>query len=172
MKTKHSIILSLILIGLTLNSCNKKEVELPPKGETFLADLNILFTNKEGKNILTDDAAANFKLFYIVDEKEKEVLYRFHDNPRSIWSVEANGQKYLRLIPNIEDQSNTTTSILKWGDAWGGDTEIIRTEIMRKPGVLIVTKVWWNDELVWDNEIAKATYEENVKLSRVIKIVK
>lgn len=43
---------------------------------------------------------------------------------------------------------------------------------MRKPGVLIVTKVWWNDELVWDNEIAKATYEENVKLSRVIKIVK
>lgn len=82
----------LLFVSVLFVSC-KEEVVLPPKGGNYSAGINILFTNSKGTNILTESIAANFKLFYIVDEKEKEVLYCFHDNPRSIWSVEANGQK-------------------------------------------------------------------------------
>lgn len=176
MRSSPFLIMSLFLL-LIIGSCEKeKEVELPPKGSTQDYLLTVLVTDQSGNNLLNSASFAHLKMFYVVDGKEKEAVFpHLHlDNPRLMTMNlleygELGKQNMLVLPTNTLDENKITTTILKWGDV----TDNIRTEVNRGPGVVQVTKVWWNDELVWNFEIATQQYKDGIRVShRFVKVVR
>lgn len=141
----------LILIAFTLfSSCNNSK---DPDICCAVIDtgIGIKYENQNGDNILNVEDG--------IDEQDVEVYYWINnewrinfnanmDAPKGIISFDGPDGKYLKVFPSIEiDENNISRTKLGLAN---GSSDIIETEINTAHSNIVVTKVWYNDMLMWD----------------------
>ena len=96
----------------------------------------------------------NIIIYYLIDGEEEEIYDPNMDCPRNfcIYAPDtADGKYWIGLTPNIVSDSTVGYGItyIKWND---NDKDTIKCAHRSGEGYTIVTKVWFNDELVWNED--------------------
>lgn len=107
----------------------------------------------------------NIKIYYLIDGVMEEVNDPNMDNPRnfSINEPEATGDKYwMELLLNIACDSTDLygTTYIKWNDT---DTDTIQCDYKSESDYTIITKVLFNNKVVWEGDGLNGRYFEIVK---------
>lgn len=151
----------LILIAVTLIAgCSTDERDCCTIIDT---GVSIKYLNEEGENLFEIDGGLNLADINIYHKINNEWVKYFEGNldyPKGLRTVEREDGTYLVIFPStaIVENSYSETKI----EFSESDSDILKTEVLKKNSNEIVTKVWYNDELKW---------EEN-QSERIIEIVK
>lgn len=155
------------LFLLIVSACQKQEIVPPGPGSTFDTQMEVLFMDESGNNLLHSGNFYHLKLYNIIDGKEQEVRYPHLqlDNPRMMSMISGEygnhgRQNVLRMPANSTDKSKITTTLLKWST----HTDTVRTALYRAPGAVMIEAVWWNDKLVWNPTIATKQYDDGIRM--------
>ena len=156
-------IFRLLLLILTLVSCDKKEQQEIICCTNIDFGLDIIIVNSDGINILDKIdgiASKDIRLFYRENSEWKEHFGYDQRNAKGMKVEEINGENRLRvsLTPDYDNKDFTEIKI-QFSE---NDFDIIKAEIDFSNGNVICKKVWCNDVLKWE---AYAT-------DRIITIVK
>lgn len=120
------------------------------------ASVHILVTDKNGNDLLIPKTANaidfdKIKIFYLINNIEKEVFYPNLDTPRNIILASPSETEYnnycLILFLNTESDETITTTIIEWPDQ---SRDHIKAQIERNGGSTFCSKLWHNDILVWE----------------------
>lgn len=143
---------ALIILLIVLSSCNSdnnmEETNIEAGIVFYLLDKNgndLLDPNNQNSIDLDD-----LRVYEVVNGEEIEINNPKLDGPRGFVLLEPEGiyDKYrLALGLNITETSNPTTTIVKWNSE---DIDIFKAEYNRGNNFVICTKIWLNDEIVWD----------------------
>lgn len=113
--------------------------------------------DSEGNDLLNPANASKLdlnpvKLFYVVGNEKIEVNNPNADHPKgfAVYPPEGTYTKYRFATGASTEEKSTITSILiQWDE---NNTDTFKTELSRgdKDGYIICTKIWLNEEVVWD----------------------
>lgn len=147
-----------LLLGtaIILMGCEKKEVTI----RTEQSMLNFAFVDEQDNNILDEQAFYGLRLYYIVDGVEKKVRKYSEGNSNGIRLVYMPAGKFkdqpiVHVWLNDEEKSDITYTHLKWG-LDESRTYILKTAYSTIGDRRFPSKLWLDDELVWDSSIEEA----------------
>ncbi|MGC3943306.1 MAG: hypothetical protein QM762_02015 [Chryseolinea sp.] len=158
--------LALLTVFITFfSSCEEKLC-----GCTIVdAVVNIMVTDSENRNLFDPSTPGYFKeedirIYFLRDGKREEAYAANLDNPRyfSIDQSGTNNEYVMRLFPDLETHgSDVTSTIIKWNDT---DEDTVDCEIRSTDNSTIITKVWYNDVLEYDqvNGTTSAAHESRL----------
>lgn len=108
-----------------------------------LTRILISVVDSQGNNLLNppSSVAGNIKVFYLVNGKENLV-----GRPGGV--IKEVDKYVYELLPNATPTESLPVTIMDFG-LLGSDK--IKCQIVRDDGVTLVTKVWVNGEVKWDN---------------------
>ena len=154
--TQHGKVMSGLLMALfiVLSSCIKDD-------DVTILDtyIDLSFKDADGNDLLsgsTDNAYKqdSIKLYYLINGKQERAYINNIEAPEGfyIYRYQQGVKNIMRLFPSEHDEGQKTTTYIKFNEA---ETDVIVCELIRwgSPNKTIaVTKVWYNDELVWNGE--------------------
>lgn len=120
-----------------------------------LVDLSVNFVriDADGKNAFST-ASTNpvdpsvIKTSYLKDGKKVDVYDPNLDASRGVLVLDNNGSKYLRMfVYGGEADQEITTTYLQWKE---NDVDTVKALMTRKPGLLFISKLWFNGNLVYE----------------------
>lgn len=141
--------LIVILSSILLASCNESE-------DTVIVDLyfDVSFKNQDGEDLLnpstTNSLTENdIKLYHLINN---ESVYYFKSNldaPKGFKLLKAtdNSTYYLRVFPDGQIENGESILYLEFR---GTDLDTIKTYNTSTDSNKICTKIWYNENLVWD----------------------
>lgn len=130
-----------------------------PQENVIDATMHLAVMDSEGNDLLnpiTTNAIDIFKIkvFYMVDgiKQEANIYDSGNENdPKNIIIIppsDSGQQIYIMgLFLNTDDKSNITTTLLQWDK---NKTDTFKAELDRYNNSVVCTKVWLNDEVVFD----------------------
>jgi len=160
------IILTVLILTFVFNACKKEEpARMVNDGYVYItvtnkADIDLLNPSNPGAFLEKD-----IKIFYLSKGIKEEVYFANYTHPRNFYiSEEANsqGKFWMTLFPNGSPDDEFSVTYIQWSV---NDTDTLRCDELRKPGLVSLQNIWLNDSLVW-----KA--EDYSKGPRNIKIIK
>ncbi|MEJ1236688.1 hypothetical protein WBG78_01085 [Chryseolinea sp. T2] len=164
--------LTLLTIFITIfSSCEEKLC-----GCTVVdADVNLIVTDSENRNLLDPSTPEHFKeddirIYFLRNGQREEAYAANLDAPRyfRIDQSGPNGEYMMRLFPDLETHnSDITTTIIRWN---GSDEDTVACEIRNTDNSTIITRVWYNDDLGYDqNDQRLSRYKRGPRLINVRK---
>ena len=142
-------ILSFIILILTINSCDNKEVMCCTNIDF---GLDILIVNSDGINILDKIdgiASKDIRLFYKENTEWIEHFGYDQRNAKGMKTIDINGENRLRVLLTPDSDKKDFTEIkIQFSE---NDFDIIKGEIDFSNGNVICRKVWCNDVLKWES---------------------
>ncbi|MDO6390684.1 hypothetical protein Q4E40_11150 [Pontibacter sp. BT731] len=155
------ITMLLVAVSLTFTACEKEEGEV-------IQDIAIELTFKDsaGNDLLDAKnphafSTNNIDLYYLTNGKQERVFDGKMDYPKQFFVFQTGSQHVMRLFPSLDEENMRTQTYLKLNET---DTDTISCIIKRwgkSNQSVAVTKVWYNNELVWEG--AGPRYVEIVK---------
>jgi len=131
--------------------------------DQFIVDtaINISVSDGEGNDLLNPVNVKSFmeneiKIFYIVNGQEIEVNNIDMAYPKGFFIYEDENEFRLRVFPNVDKNSELPVTYIKWNDKV---VDTIKCSIERKNNSEICTKVWLNDNLVWEGYETERFFE-------------
>ena len=158
-------VFSILMLALTTLSCEENGI---PCCVIVDIDLVVRIVDSAGESLLDEPqgiASNTIRLFYKVDNAWKEIKGY---EPRIALGMKVeetpNGQKQLSIYVSTYylDDSNITEIKLQFSES---DFDIIKGEIDFSNGNTICTKVWCNDQIVYN-------YEPYLDQERIIELIK
>lgn len=119
--------------------------------------IHLKLENSTGSDLLDPNEGntyntENIKLFYIQNGVEQLYLCGNCDHQKGYYFFERNNKFVISILPNIEVQQDGTDPVtyIQWNET---DRDTIQCHINRNENgsVIVCTKVWYNDSLVYDN---------------------
>lgn len=155
----RTFILMFIFILSIIMGCNDDDSEMTQ----FNLDNQIYLkiTNQSGQNLFDETTEGsynivNLKLFYLVNNEAVEVTL---ENGYNMGSIELTSNKLLKVLTNFsttnivnETSEYKTIENIAFLKLTETDTDTIKTHSKSNRGYFLVSKVWYNDELVWNSE--------------------
>ena len=142
-------IFRILIIALIFSSCkkeqNKMSVALDNKVEISVKDKvgnDLLNPSKQGALL-----NQNIKIYYLLDGIKKEINQANYDLPKNFMIYEIDGKYQMRLFLNCSSSVTTNTTYVQWNE---NDTDTFKTEILNNTKLASITKLWYNDSLVWN----------------------
>lgn len=151
--------LLIILAITTLFGCKEEDENM--NGFNLANQIYISYKNVDGQNLLDNltegsFSIANMKLFYLVNDKPIEVTI---ENGYNMGSIELTSDNILEVFTNpsssniIEETSDyNVVENIAYLELSETDTDTIKTHSKTSQNYFLVSKVWYNDELVWEGE--------------------
>lgn len=117
--------------------------------------IELRFTDAAGKDLLDPATPSAFsqekiELYYLINGERKLALDGSLDYPKHYVVFKAGTQHVMRLFPNLHEENLRTQTYIKLSET---DTDTISCTIKRWGKTnqsVVVTRVWYNNELVWD----------------------
>lgn len=150
----------LLLLAVTLiTGCSTEEGE---KDCCTIIDtgVSIKYVNENGENLfeLEDGLTeGDISIYHKVDDEWIEYYKGNLDYPKGIIVVEREEGTFLQISPSytIVENNYSETKI----EFSGSDSDVLRTEIKKKNSNQIVTKVWYNGKLKWEENQSERMFE-------------
>ncbi|MHA7944244.1 hypothetical protein ACJOV8_014295 [Formosa sp. 3Alg 14/1] len=122
--------------------------------------LDITYLNADGLNLFEIEqgySVADITVYHKING-EWEVYYKGNlDAPKGITVVDGTHGTYLSISPSTNlDQNKQSETKIQFS---ASDSDIIKAEIDQSHSNTSITKVWYNDVLVWENHDAKSMIE-------------
>jgi hypothetical protein len=162
MKTTFCI----LIIVLLLSSCKEKQDSMSGFIDT---NVEISVQDKAGNDLLNPSnqsayLAQNIKIYYLIDGIKKEINQANLDFTKNFMIYEIDGKYQMRLFLNCSYESTSITYV-QWNE---NDTDTFKTEILKNTNLVLITKLWYNDSMVWN------AYDYNYQnyKDRSVKIIK
>ena len=157
-------ILVLILLTLTVFvSCKKSS------SYSYTKDIKIeiLLSDDEGFDLFNPESynyynKDSIKIFYIINEMEVEINNPLLNPPRNFYVNYSQNRFRLQLFPNHDNSDEFPVTLIKFNNTV---TDTIRCDFEREINSITCTKVWYNDDLVWE-----ATSPNQPRLFEIIKL--
>lgn len=91
------------------------------------------------------------KLYYLVNGEQEEVFDGNLDYPRHffIYENEIDGAFVIRIFPNEAMENHLSTTFIQWNEE---ESDTLECEFVSGNNFLIATQLWWNDQLIWNNQ--------------------
>lgn len=172
MKSKAARIILLTAFMFAGASCNDKlcgctVMEL----STF-----VIVSDSEGRNLLNPETPGYFKeediRIYFVRNGVREEVYRANlDTPRnfSIDEYNSDHEYAMKLFPyEGNSDKEVTTTIIRWNKV---DEDTVACEVRREDSYTGISKVWYNGELVCDDNDGPQVWGET-QVPRLIRVIK
>jgi len=144
----------LLIAGICLLlSCSKNS-----GSDVLDIGIHLKLQNSAGSDLLNPDTNNSYnqdkiKLVYLLDGVEQYYFCGNCDHQKGYYFFERDNRYVMSVFTNFEVQQDGTDPItyIQWNET---DRDTVQCHIKRnEDGSLIVcTKVWYNDELVWDND--------------------
>jgi hypothetical protein len=149
----------MILAFTALAACNQDDEDM--NGFNLENQIYLSFKNSDGQNLLDTSiensfAIEAFKLYYLIDGEPVEVNI---ENGYNMGNIELTSDKLLKVFTNpsssniVEEISEfdivENIAYLKLSET---DTDTIKTHSKSSQNYFLLSKVWYNDELVWERE--------------------
>ena len=160
---KMKIILSILILAFTAVSC---EEDIKNCCIVVDIDLVVKIVDSNGESLLDEPNGIDSNTIRLFYKKNNEwtIIRGYSDRVALGMKVEENSdsQKQLSIYVSIDyiNQNNITEMKLQFSES---DFDIIKGEIDFSSGNTICTKVWCNDQLV---------YEQYVNEERIIELIK
>ena len=148
-----------MLTSILIISCNSSDDHNNENSYYNLSTgIDFLVTNQNGDDLLNPNtlnaySSENIKIFYLKDGVVEETYNPNFDFPRNfaIVSPEDSGAEtyFMRIFLNNSVSDNAITYI-EWNET---DTDTIRANFNNGDNYSMVTKAWYNEELVFDESI-------------------
>jgi hypothetical protein len=170
MKMKY---LSIAIMVLSIFSCE----DIPTNIDIVT---HLLVYNDQNENLLDPTTIGCYKeeeikLYYLKNGVKEEVYNVSYNWPRNfdIFKVESTDDYAMVLVP-LEGKINgeITTTIIKWSDQ---DEDTVKTEMIRfetNVNVTSISKIWFNDKLLYDDQVNGKSPLGNGYVERLITIRK
>jgi len=148
--TVIKLLLLSVLITL-FSSCEEKLC-----GCTVIdADVNIVITDSDNRNLLDPSTPGHFnkediRIYFVRNGQRQEAYAPNLDAARyfSINQTTDDNGFVMKLLPDLETRdSDITTTIIKWNET---EEDVVTCEVRHSDNTTIITKVWYNDELGYD----------------------
>lgn len=142
---------SLISLCILLFSCSSSD----PDNCCTIIDtaVKIKYVNENGENLLETEEPleiSDITVFHKVNSKWEEYYEGNLDHPKGLMELEMNEEKYLGVSVSIStDNDSISETKLRFPN---GDEDIIRTKLNLNANNIIITKLWYDDELKWQTE--------------------
>ena len=134
----------LLLFSLFLISCSKDEPSYCCT--TIDISIDIKFIDSEGNSLLGEEnwfEETDISIYNKIDDEWKI-------SPEKPIMVERDDANYLRVFSNPQNPEEGISELkLEFSE---NEFDIIKTEVLRENSNMIVTKVWYNDELEWESD--------------------
>ena len=121
-------------------------------------EIDLLNTDNENAYL-----AENIKIYYLINGEVKEIYNSNMDAPRNfaIISPEDSGENFyfMTIGLNSSELENAITYI-EWNDM---DTDTIRANFRSGDNYTLITKAWYNEELIFDEYNIPETLTEIIK---------
>lgn len=159
MKTKSII----FLIFTIFFSCSNDEENSQEKINLNM-EVDLMLKNTSNEDLLNPATNEFFpfdeiKLYYIINGVKQEVNDNNLDLPRNLELVNGNSGNVLAIFTNslnnklISEQNGIKiVENITYLELSKTSTDTIKTYAKMKRGNISITKVWYNDQLVWDAE--------------------
>ncbi|WP_456376551.1 hypothetical protein [Lutibacter sp.] len=148
------ILTTIILFGCTKDNTNMNSYNL--ENQIYLS-----FKNANGQNLLDNSTENSYnieamKLFYLVNDEPVEVTI---ENGFNMGSIELTSDKLLKVFTNpsssniVEETSEyNVAENIAYLQLSSTDTDTIKTHSRTSQNYFLVSKVWYNNELVWERD--------------------
>jgi hypothetical protein len=144
----------LILLVFLLVSCNNNSEDM----DVMETNIDLKLTDNSGKDLLNPiytNSYNNNNISLIYNENDVEQIY-YCDNcdpQKGYYFYERDNYYVIRLFPNYKIQSDNSDPItfIQWNET---ERDTIQCHIERNESgsSIVCTKVWYNGDLVWDNQ--------------------
>ena len=88
----------------------------------------------------------NIKIYYLTNGVREEVNNANYDNPKNFMIYEVDGKYLMRLFLNVTNSESPSITYVQWSE---NDTDTLKCEATINEFVVMVTKLWYKDSLVW-----------------------
>ncbi|HEX9650416.1 MAG TPA: hypothetical protein VGA21_07640 [Cyclobacteriaceae bacterium] len=131
--------------------------------DQFIVDVGIGISVKGsiGEDLLDPENPSSYKesdikLHYLKNGQKQEVFFPNLDNPKG-FGITQNQEGYrIGILPNIDKTEEFPLTLIEWNST---DTDTIKCSIERKSNSEICTKVWLNENLVWEGYETERFFE-------------
>ena len=126
------------------------------------AAIDISVKDSEGNDLLNPENVNSFKenqinIFYVVNGQELIFYNGDLAHPKGFFIYKEEKSEFrIRVFPNMDKNLELPVTYIKWNST---DTDTIRCSIERKSNSEIVTKVWLNENLVWEGYETERFFE-------------
>ena len=141
-------LITTIIIGLIVCACSSDNSDCCT---VIDIGMDIKYVNQAGENLFDIENGLDIeeiKVYYKI-ENEWELHYSYNlDSPKGISLIQRGEETYLRLTPSIDIVTDgySETKI----ELSSEESDVIRTMIDNSQPNVIVTKVWYNNDLKWE----------------------
>ncbi|GAA0195031.1 hypothetical protein GCM10009122_58970 [Fulvivirga kasyanovii] len=150
MKNLNNVIFLLLLVAAIAVSCKDDDVDC-----CTIVDTTIImkFVDENGVNLLNDIAEhgiepAGIVLYYKVNGQWEEYFEANLDAPKGYLTTEESGDAFFILYTDPSYSENNITEIkIQFTEDLSG---ILKAEFTQNGSNVTCTKVWYDDELKWD----------------------
>ena len=147
MKTTFYVFLAVLLFS----SCKKKEDKM---ASNIDRKVEISIQDKAGNDLLNPSNPnayldQNIKIYYVTNGVKEEVNNANYDNPKNFMIYEVNGIYQMRLFLNMTIADSPDITYVQWSE---NDTDTLKCEASHNDYLDMVTKLWYNDSLVWTSD--------------------
>jgi hypothetical protein len=157
---------AILIVALVLFACKKEE----PVSYNIDGSVYIKVTDKSGMDLLNPSNPGAFlewdiKIFYLTNGVKKEVNNANRFNPKNFHiseKADSQGKFYMTLSPNIAPDEEYPVTYIQWSET---DTDTLKCDVFRAPGLESIKNVWINDSLVFK-------WEDYAKGTRNFEIIK
>ncbi|PWI29895.1 hypothetical protein DI383_09070 [Flavobacteriaceae bacterium LYZ1037] len=107
--------------------------------------------------------AENIKIYYLRNSEIEEIYNPNMTSPRnfSIISPEDTGEDFYFIGVGLNSYGlENTITYIEWNDT---DTDTIRANFISGDNYTVITKAWYNEELIFDKDIIPETVPEIIK---------
>ena len=151
--------LIMILTFTAFVACNNDDKNM--SGFNLENQIYLSFKNSGGQNLLNTSTENSYnvesiKLFYLIDDQSIEVTI---ENGYNMGSTELTSEKLLKVFTNPSSSNiveETSEYDVVENIAYLGlsetETDTIKTHSISNRNYFLVSKVWYNDQLVWKKE--------------------
>tara|TARA_Y100000815_G_C13091502_1_gene405837 strand:- start:54 stop:524 length:471 start_codon:yes stop_codon:yes gene_type:complete len=149
--------LSILSLIMLLLGCSNDEKDCCTVIDTAIS---IKYLNAEGENLF--EVANGYKLSELtVYHNINGVWERYYegnlDYPKGLNTVETDGGVELIVFPSTNMVENHISETkIQFSES---DSDIIKSQIEKSGSTEIVTKVWYNNELKWENNQAERAFQ-------------
>lgn len=143
---------------------------------------HLLVYNGQSENLLDPTTIEYYKeedirIYYLKNGVKEEVYNISYNWPRNfdIFKIEGTDEYAMVLVPDDVGKENReiTTTIIKWSDQ---DEDTVKTEMLRienrESSVTSISKIWFNDKLLYDDQVNGKSPLGNGYVERLITIRK
>jgi len=164
---KNAIIL--FLLGIIMVSCNSDdENNNTPSYYNLNAGVEFKVSSPSGVDLLNPNnanayLAENIKIYYLRNGEVEEIYNPNMTAPRNFTIVtpEDSGEDFYVMTIGLNSSGlENVITYIEWNDT---DTDTIRANFRSGNNYLLITKAWYNDEQIFDEDIIPETVPEIIK---------